>query len=163
VNRIQSKSLVRVLCLLSAGATASGTTDAVRASVAMGQPASTSVARVMAGDVDQVSAAFSAIQSGELKAGLVYLAVEGTGIVVLDGGTIRTIQPLGYSVKRMVYGSDGAIWVTAIDGIFRIAGATSRQLARQDVDALAVIGQHRGEGLEGRGRRRQGPAVARHG
>ena len=79
------------------------------------------------------------VKPGELKDGPVYLAVAETGIVLLDRGTAKLIQPLRYSVKRMVHGPDGAVWVAAIDGTFRIAGGKSTQIGEGTLDALAVI------------------------
>jgi hypothetical protein len=141
LNRTQLKSVAVALCLLSAGVAGCEKSDAATASGASVPPASSTppTSSAAVAESEPPGAALPVIKPGELKAGPAYLAVAGTGIVMMDGGTTRTIQPLRYGVKRMLYGVDGAVWVIAIDGNFRIVGTKSRNLGEQDIDALTVV------------------------
>jgi hypothetical protein len=53
-------------------------------------------------------------------AGAAYLAVEGTGIVQLDGGKITTIQPQQFVSAHFAVGPGNVVYAAGIGGLFKI-------------------------------------------
>jgi hypothetical protein len=53
-------------------------------------------------------------------AGPAYLAVEGTGIVQLDGGKITTIQPQQFVTSHFAVGPGNVVYAAGIGGLFKI-------------------------------------------
>jgi hypothetical protein len=72
-------------------------------------------------------------------AGPVYLAVKGSGVVMLDGGAVKMVQPIQYMVKGLTAASDGSVWVAAIDGVYRIERDKSTEVNSDGVDAVAPV------------------------
>ena len=56
------------------------------------------------------------------KAGPAYLAVDGTGLVKLDGGKVTTILEHKYPIRDMAIDAKGTIYAVAIGGAWKIAG-----------------------------------------
>ncbi len=53
-------------------------------------------------------------------AGVAYLAVEGTGIVQLDGGKLTTIQPQQFVTSHFAVGPGNVVYAAGIGGLFKI-------------------------------------------
>ena len=85
-------------------------------------------------------AQISGVTTGTLKPGPAYLAVTNAGIVKLDGGKTVMVQPLRFSIQDLVYGGDGAVWVSAVSGVYRIQGSESKQINTSGgFQGLAVV------------------------
>ncbi len=92
------------------------------------------------------------IPQGDLRPGPVYLAVKNSGIVKLDGGKSMVVQPLRYSVQDLVYGADGAIWVSEVTGVYRIQGAESKRVYESGgFQGLAVVSDQEAYAVNYRG------------
>jgi hypothetical protein len=107
-----------------------------------GKGAATAASADSTGGTEPAKASGAAPAKGTAQPGgpgPAYLAVKDSGVVMIDGGAVKMVQPLEYTVHGLSIASDGSVWVAAIEGVYRIERDRATEVNKDGVNVVAPV------------------------